>query len=230
MSDEIKRYPPTPRRLERLRRLGVSPASSAVTALAVLLGGTGLLLLSGSWLRRWLQATLAQDLQHGALEPVRLAGLLARQLGGAGLVVIAVSVVAMGLAAVAQMAQGTILQHSSKQMYLPMSTDGGPRRRGASGVMPLPLLIGLGAAVWLIGGWLRGLATGVGWGDQPVAVLGARWLAVLGAVALLHAVTVRMRTLNRAQMSHREMVEEKRETDGSWLKRRRTNEWLRRRR
>ncbi|MBU0609826.1 MAG: hypothetical protein KKI08_18220 [Armatimonadetes bacterium] len=76
MSDEIKRHAPTPRRLERLRRAGVTGASEAVTAVAVLAGATVGLALLGGRLCGWLGGVLARDLQSVVAGPTDLAGLL----------------------------------------------------------------------------------------------------------------------------------------------------------
>jgi len=229
MSDDIKRYPPTPRRLERLRQAGVSPASPAVTAVAVLASGTVLGALIGGKLVAWLQAVMAQDLQRIGADVTQLPGLLAGRLAQGGVVVIAISALGAGVAIAAQAAQGTFPQRSSKQMVLPMSTEGGIGRRRTPTVMLWPFLVGLGAAGVMLATWLREWAA-PGASLASAGVLWLKWLAVLGGVAGLHAVAVRLRTLRRAEMSHREMLEERRETEGSWLKRRRVNQWLRRRR
>ncbi|MBU0609827.1 MAG: EscU/YscU/HrcU family type III secretion system export apparatus switch protein [Armatimonadetes bacterium] len=147
--------------------------------------------------------------------------------------VVAVSAAALGIAVVAQIAQGRFPQRSSKQMYLPMGTDGGARRRRSAALTLGPGLVGLGAGAALLYGWLHGLAGQTAWpeGTALGAALGVwwRWLVVLVAVAVIHAAGVRLRMLSQAQMSEREMREERRQTEGSWLKRRRVNEWLRRR-
>ncbi len=230
MSDEIKRYPATPRRLERLRQAGLSPASAAVTAAVAIVAATGGLVLLGGRLCGWLAGLLAQDLQRPMVEATALPGLLATRLLQGGLAVVLVALGATAMAVMAHIAQGGGVQRSSKQMYLPMTQDAGASRpRFSVGSFWLGLLALCALAV-LLRSWLQGLSAQTAWPD-PRGLSGAlalwwRWVAVLVAVAILHGVATRLSYLSPAQMSHREMLEDRRETEGSWLKRRRVNEWL----
>ncbi len=230
MSDEIKRYPATPRRLERLRQAGLSPASAAVTAAVVIVSATGGLVLLSGRLCGWLAGLLAEGLQRPTMEAAALPGLLATRLLQGGLAVVLVALVTMGVALLAQIAQGGVVQRSSKQMYLPMTQDAGASRPRFTVVSFCLGLMALCALAVLLRSWLQELSAQTAWPD-PCGSSGAlalwwRWLAVLVAAAILHGVATRLSYLSRGQMSHREMLEDRRETEGSWLKRRRVNEWL----
>lgn len=223
MSDDLKRYPPTPRRLQKLREAGLSPASSAVTAVAMLLVVTLAGLALGPMLVHGLTRLLADDLQR-AVRPAALAAtdlrlLLAGRFAVAGLIVVAAGAIVAAALLLAQALQGQVRQHSSKQMYLPMMTRVGRSRGRARPAFPvLPALVGVCAAVAMIAAWVRRLAEAESWpGPEQLPQVGPvwwRWLAALGAVAVLHAAGTWLRHMSQAQMTRRELLEELRETEG----------------
>ena len=63
-SGDLKRYAPTARHLERLRRAGVVPSSRAATGAAVVLLATLAMALWGREGVNWLAGGLARDLQY----------------------------------------------------------------------------------------------------------------------------------------------------------------------
>lgn len=220
MNGELKRYPPTRRRLERLRELGAGPADGAVTAACVIAVATVLAVFCGPPLLRWLCAIVSHDLQQVTADAGMLPGLLSRRLCQGGLVVIAISATAWGIGMLAQGLQGNFRSRSSNILSLPMSQNG--RFGGLQPVQVLPALVGLGMAGLVVGEWLVRLAAAESWADAMalprLGWLCVRWLIALAGVAALHAVVTRLRYMRQAAMTQREMVEEQRETEGSWLK------------
>jgi len=225
MSEELRQYPPTPRRLEKLRQMGLAVSYAAVAAVLGLAAFTLAVYLAGDKLGRWAMAMLAHDLRAEAVRPAGLAGLLVSRLGAAALVIVAIAIVVAAGALIPRLAQGGVGQRSSKLLYLPMSdTRRGRRRRAGDGAIALGIA-GLCCAGLIYVTWLGRLGEAQRWpGLEQLPAMGLiwlRWLAVLGGLATLHARGSWLRHLRQAQMTHREMLEERRETEGSWLKRRR---------
>lgn len=220
MNGELKRYPPTWRRLERLREQGAGPADSAVTAAAVILAMTVLAAVCGPALLRWLCAIVSHDLRQVTADADMLPGMLRMRLCQSGLVIIAISATAWGAGMLAQGLQGNFRSRSSNILSLPMSQKG--RSGGLQPAQVLPALVGLGVAAAVVGEWLMDLAAAASSADTvALPRLGwfwVRWLIALAGVAALHAVATRLRYMREAAMTRREIVEEQRETEGSWLK------------
>jgi flagellar biosynthesis protein FlhB len=227
MSDDLRQYPATPRRLEKLRQQGIVPSQAAVAGVLGLAAATLVLAVAGGWIGQGLRGMLARDLQSGMARPEALAGLLMTRLGMAVAIIAGAGVVTAGAGVLARLLQGTLGQRSGRALYLPMSDTSRARGGRTSEGSLLLGLIGLGCAGVVYAAWLGRLPEAVAgsWrpGDWPPYALGwvwLRWLAVLGGLAILHAAGSWWRHLQQARMTHREMVQERREAEGSWLKRR----------
>jgi flagellar biosynthesis protein FlhB len=227
-SDDLRRYPPTARRLERLRQAGVAPHSPAITGLAVLLAGTLALAAGGRAGLQGLAAMLARDLQvtnAASASAEQLRALLTGHLEAAGLALAVIALGAAGVACLAHLAQtGFLLRSPFTTPFSglpgrsPVGRQAGPNRS----LLPLAsVLAGLVAAVALLGAFL---ASGSAW------VTWWRWLAVLGGLAMLHLLAAGARYSQQARLTHREMQDEARETEGSWLTRHRRDTRRRRER
>lgn len=226
--DELKRYPPTARRLARLRQAGVLPDATALTGAAVLVGATVALVLLVPQLLRPASMVLARDLQHEALaahDAASLRSLLAWHLGLGAVVVIALGGAAALVAAGVRRLQIGRVGAGDGATLLPRK----PPKVSRSGGLQWPgLLLGLLALVGggvvlagLLGAWSRAESWRELWAWLPLAQAWARCLAVLVGTALLHLLWTRGTYLQQASMSHRELLEEQKETEGPGLTKRR---------
>ena len=215
MSDELKQHPATPRRLEKLRQAGVAPSSSALSGAVALATVTAVAAVTWRPLCLALQTMVAQDLQRSAAAE-QLPRLLGQHLLTAGLVI---GVLAAALAVVAALVQGVASGAPPRSPW----RGGEQRRQGLRADVPgvaLGLLALVGtASIYLPR--LREYSEAQQWSDlvagQGWALLWLRELALLGGLALLHLLWTRAEYLQRARLTHRELRDEARETEGSWL-------------
>ena len=239
-SDDLRRYPPTARRLERLRQAGLVPSSAALTGAVVLVAATLAVAALGRPTLAFLATMLARDLQQssvGQATPEQLTTRLASHLSAAATILVAVGVGAMLVAALTHLAQTGFLFRwpgSAPGGSLPWSGGVGGKRRAGSAALPLGLaLVGLlGGVVTLYSVFSEWAGAG-SWaelGDEGVVWRAwLRWLAALLGLALLHLLWVRASFTQRVQLTQRELSDEIRETEGPWLTRR-LREMRRRRR
>lgn len=213
MSGDLKQYAPTARRLQKLRQTGVAPTSSAVGGVCALAGMTILALAAGKPLQRALAQLLAEGLT-GPAKQLPLPFLLARHLllGGALVVALAVAVAAAGWAARALQAGGAL------------KPPWAGRQRFGKQDWPAAALAGVGLAglISLFAGFMGQYRAAGQWAQltDPRAVL-TLWLRVLclfGGLATLHLLWTRAAFLRQAMLTHRELRDERKETEGSWLK------------
>ena len=229
--DGLKRYPPTPRRLERLRQAGDVPFSAAVNAVAVLAAGTAAAAVLGPGLCGRLGALLAQDLQYCGGGPATPETAVARFTGHLAQAFALMVIIALGAAAALTMAHlaqtgfavGRGSNGSPGRSLFARLGPGPGRQRGERPV--LEAIIGLGAAALVLKLLLADLAGALTWDDAWRGVswwgLWGRWVAVLAGVSVMHLLVVRARYWRRAAMSHRELADETRETTGAPLNRER---------
>lgn len=225
--DELKRYPPTARRLARLRQAGVLPDTTALTGAVVLVGATMALVLLVPQSLYFARLVLARDLQHEALaahDSVSLRSLLAWHLGLGAVAVIALGGAAALVAAAARMLQ---IGSGGAGDSATLLSRRPPKRSRSGGVqwpgMVLGLLALFGGGVvlaGLLGAWSRAESWQELWAWLPLAQAWGRWLAVLVGTALLHLLWTRGTYLQQARMSHRELLEEQKETEGPGLTKR----------
>ncbi|MEN6402920.1 MAG: EscU/YscU/HrcU family type III secretion system export apparatus switch protein [Armatimonadia bacterium] len=225
--DELKRYPPTPRRLARLRQAGVIPDTTALTGAAVLVGATLGLIFLGPQLLHLARLVLARDLQHEALvahEPARLRSLLAWHLGLGALVITALGGAAAIVAALARGLQ-TGGAASGEGVGLMRKGLRRAKRGGAQwpGLMLGTVAVAGGGVVLagLLGAWGRAESWQELWAWPALAQAWGRWLAVLVGMALLHLLWTRAAYMQQARLSHRELLDEQQETEGPGLTKRR---------
>jgi len=232
MAEELKRYPPTPRRLQKLKEAGWTPASAALTAMAVIAGATLGGALGGPHLLAWLCRLLYTDFQSGLPSPEALLSLFSRHLLFAGAVVLFIAAGAGGVAILAYKLQDNFLLHLSKTSYMPMSLGIKDFPRPIRDKIPLTALLivlGLVFAGVILAQGLQEIQQGLGSARggmqlqffiQRLSLLWLRWLAILLGVAVFEALLVRQQYERHAWMTHREYIEEQRETEGVFLPRR----------
>ncbi len=227
MAEELKRYPPTPRRLQKLKEAGWTPASAALTAVVILVGATVGLALGGPRLLAWLCQLLCADFQNALPSPEALLYLFSRHLILAGAFVFLIATGAGGLAILAHKLQDNFLLHLSNNVYLPMSLEikkipRTPRDRIA--LTALLIVSGLVLGGLILAQGLQEIQRGLGSATggmplqfltQKLGLLWLRWLAILSGLAMFHALLVRIQYSRHAWMTHQELVEEQRETEGA---------------
>jgi flagellar biosynthesis protein FlhB len=227
--DELKRYPPTPRRLERLRQTGDVPFSGAVNAVAVLAAGTAAAVVLGPGLCGRLGALLARDLQRcggGLATPETAVAQFTGHLAQAFALMVIIAFGAAAILILAHLAQtgfavGRGPGGSASRSPFARLSPGPGRRRGERPV--LESIIGLGAVALVLKLLLADLAGTPTWDDAWRGGswwgLWGRWIAVLAGLSMTHLLVVRARYWQRAAMSHRELADETRETTGAPLNR-----------
>lgn len=231
-ADDLKRHPPTERRLEQLRRAGDVPHSPALTWAVAMAAGSLAALTLGPTLVGWLGAVMAQDLQQAAVGEAtggQLAFLLAAHLATALVVTVSgVGVVAAG-AMVGHLLQTGLRANTTARgrgPLLPGATAApAPAKPAKVPLLSLELLVGLAGLGLLVAQMGQRLVEAEGWEEvlpvREAGVLWGRWLAVLGALGLLQLARVRAGYWRRVAMSDRELQEEARETTGPPLTRQR---------
>jgi flagellar biosynthesis protein FlhB len=230
-SDELKRHPPTARRLERLRQAGDLPQSPVLTGVAAVAVATAVVALGGSRLLGLLGATLAQDLQRaGVMEtgPETLRELLTGHLAQALGLVMFIGGIAAATMTLAHLLQTGFQPRGAGGAYRPavlweVGGQTGPRRGSERRTVEVVIgLAGIALLLKLLADQMAGAGT---WGEAGqaglVEALWLRWLVVLGALGVVHWMRVRGRYWRRAAMSDRELREESREVEGPPLDRRR---------
>lgn len=231
-SDDLKRHPPTERRLEQLRRAGDVPHSPALTwAVAVAAGSLAAVTL-GPTLVGWLGTVMAQDLQQAAAGEAtggHLAGLLTAHLATALVVTVSGVGVVAGGAVVGHLLQTGLRASSTTRGHGPLlpgaTVAHGPAKPAKRPWLSLELLVGLAGLGLLVAQMGQRLLEAEVWDEalpaREAGVLWWRWLAVLGALGLLQLARARASYWRRVAMSDRELQEEARETAGPPLTRQR---------
>lgn len=215
MSGDLKQYAATPRRLEKLRQAGQTPSSGAVAGLCALAVATLAIAGAGQPLRRALAGLLAEGLRAG-VDQQALAALLARHLfiGGAIVMLFAVALAVTAIAARA-LQTGGALKAPWKRPQRADSQD------WPSAALAVAGLLGVGI---LYRGFLEHYGVAGQWSqlvDPPLLL--AVWLRVLcllAGLSALHMLWTRAAHLRRAMLTHRELQDERKEAEGSWLKER----------
>jgi len=244
MADEIRSYPPTERRLARLRSLGIVPLSRALVGAGVIVAAWLLVLLAGPAVAEWFARVLAGCFEIAStatgVDDVRPAlGWIAAH---TAMIVAVVGLICLGVAALAT------------QMQL----GGWGRGAGAPSGGALPAQAGAAARLTPSGreaGWMVMTAAiavvsvilaargTLSYGEQLMSsgprelaaatarmALGIGWrvVATLVGLGLLDCLMQRAAVLQAAWMSRREMEEEARLTQGHPLTLERRSRRLRR--
>jgi flagellar biosynthesis protein FlhB len=224
--EELKQYAPTARRLEKLRRAGVTGVSPALGQLVGWLVLAGLGLLTGREIIATAGQYLARDLQDAMLAGDSVEGLAGR-LGRRLMVAVGVLVVLSGavylLGLGAAVLQGGGRGRSPADLW--ESSQSVSRRQVGGADLGWGLLLGAVGVVGLVA-LLRGLlsswAQANHWSEllkaDSVGGVGMRVLALLAAIGLLQVLWRRGQFMAQARMTRREVLIEARETEGSWLR------------
>ncbi len=236
MADDSKRYPPSERRLSRLRQAGSTPASPALVGAAVIVVAGLMATLAWPAMVRWTAAWLHQALHAAGRPETALTTARSIALRG-GLAMGAIGIVALAVALAVQGAQRG--KHTGGGSWPPRGRDATGARwidgwRGARAVLVTALaLVAVCAAVR---GVLMGVDRMAEWASPAetlaTVVMPVAWplLIVLVAVAVLDAIGGRAVWLRRARMTRREVEEEMRQAEGHPLTRERRSVASRRRR
>jgi flagellar biosynthesis protein FlhB len=225
MPDELRRYAPTARRLEKLRQAGAGAHSPALTAATVLVATVVIGAGVARPLGRELARSMAVDLGAPLWEARQLPALLGRHLVFGGALVVAVAALALLAASLAHALQAGGLtwsrQGAGKPFKSPLSPPDGP-----GVVLALAALAAGVLAYGAVLGYLKQAALGSPAASaEIVGAAGLRWLCLLGGLGLLHLLWVRSDFLRRAMLTHRDLQEEHKEAEGSWLKGRLLQIW-----
>lgn len=216
---ELRRYEPTARRLQKLRQAGAAPHSATVSGVAVLLGAVLLGLLGGRGLLHVLGGVLAQDLQQGMVAPAELSALLWRHLLVAGLLLALLASAFAACALVAAAGQGALTPRP------PWRGLRERQRQGLDAPATALALVGLGGSLVLFLPLLWHYLHAAGWRElaDPRLLLTICWrqLSLLAGLAVLHLLYTRARHLQKAMLTYSELQQERKESEGSWLKARR---------
>jgi flagellar biosynthesis protein FlhB len=214
VTDEARRHSPTARRLERLRQAGAAPHSAALVGVAVLAAATALGLLWAPTLCRLLSEPLAASLRDPAAEASLLQLLGWRLLLGGGLVVLIAAALGLTAAAAHSWQSGVVLRAPRLRAKLSLLS--------LDPIEALLALLGVGGSIVIIASTLRAVGEATTWAElsSPAAVTTGwlRQLCLLGALAILHLLWARARHQRQAMMTDRELRDEQRETQGSWLR------------
>ena len=216
MTDEARKHSPTARRLEKLRQVGAAPRSAALVGLAVLAVATALGLLWVPTLCRLLSGSLAASLREPTVEASLMPLLGQRLLLGGGLVILIATALALTAAAVHSWQSGVVLRAPRLKA--------GSRRPHLDPIEALLALLGLAGSIVIVASTLRSIGEATTWAElsSPAAVTTGwlRQLCLLGGLAILHLLWMRARHQRQAMMTDRELRDEQRETQGSWLRER----------
>lgn len=228
MADEHRSHPPTERRLARLWSAGATPASRALVGVAVLATGWGLLMTLGPVAIDWCAELVRQGLSHGA-DPDAVPSAAGRLVLRAGLMIGVVSAIPLTVALLAQVVQRGPVPAGSA-FTLPAERAGSSARSfdGLRAMRAILMAALAGAAVAaVVRGALAAAPDLLGTEDlggaaiDLLAAIGWPLLLVLIGAALLDALLGRAAWRRGAWMTHRELEEELRESEGHPLNRER---------
>lgn len=231
-SDDLKRHPPTPRRLARLRQVGDMPHSPVLTYAVAATVASAAAVLLGPRLVALLGSMLARDLQHASLGVdlgAHLSALLAGHLAVAAGTVIATGSTVAGAMVLAHLLQTGLRDGGGEGARGPGLPGTAAQQRtrepvGRTGPW-LEAVVGLFGLGVVGAGMIERVAGAANWTEamslRDASVLWWRWLAVFAAVGLLHWGRVRASYWRRAAMSDRELQDEAREVAGPPLTRHR---------
>jgi len=230
MAEEIRAYPPTERRLARLRALGIAPLSRALVGAAVMVAAWLLLLLAGPALVQWFARVLTGCFEiastaNGLDDAQRALGSLTAH---TAMIAAVVGVVCLGAAALATQVQlagwgrgggtptgGSLPAESGTAARLaPSGRELGWTVMIAGIAVVSVILAARGTLSYgheLMSGGSRELAATTA---RMALAIGWRVVAALVGLGLLDYLMQRAAVLQAAWMSRREMEEEARLTEG----------------